>query len=293
MVEAPDMLVGLDLGDQRCHLARVALQTGRPEIMALVSIELEQLAGHQLLDEGRVIYSVRDDLVTVKKISLDEVVTDLIDSAARFELAQSLLEDERKFYFDIIPTGPENRFLGTITRRERADQQFISVLPDHPQSDTKDQEGLAPLCRARAVALGMGYLSFCHRDAGELICLADFTDRLVSVCFVHHDNIVGLDRLKIDSFDLASDTGIGKMAVEFKTMVNFKLTSLFDNGVTVPLSALLINRDAQSDIGAGLGEYFPNILGAPRINTGFFSEPSTANSLPLPDYLVALGLTVK
>ncbi len=293
MVETSDMLVGLDPGDQRCHLARVALQTGRPEIVALASVEPKQLAGHQLLDDGRVIYSVRDDLVTVKKIKLGEVAPDLVDSAARFELAQSLLEDEREFCFDIIPTGPENRFLGTITRRERADQQFTAVLPDHPQSDTINQEGFAPLCRARAVALGMGYLSFCHRDAGELICLADFTDRLVSVCFVHHDNIVGLDRLRIDSFDLASDTGIGKMAVEFKTMVNFKLTSLFDNGVTVPLAALLINRDTEGNIGTALGEYFPNILGAPRINTGFFSEPSMANSLPLPDYLVALGLTVK
>ena len=292
MVEKADVMIGLDHHDGQCYMAHVERKTGRPEVKALVSVGPEELSEHELPGDACLVYSVPDDLVTVKKITLGEVAPDLVDSAARFELTQSLLEDEDEFCFDIIPTAQENQFLGTIVRRERAVQLITSALPDHLYTNTMEKEGPVP-CRSRAIALGMGYLTFCHRDAGELICLADFTDRLVSVCFIHHDNIVGLDRLMVDRFDLTSDAGIGKMAVEFKTMINFKLTSLFDNGVTVPLAALLINRDPESGISRALGEFFPDIVGVPRINTGFFSDSSGASSLSLPDYLVALGLTVK
>lgn len=293
MVEAPGVIVGLDQRDGRCHLAGVEQQTGRAEIKALVSVESEQVASHQLLGGGCIVYAVPDELVMVKKISLGDITPDLADSAARFELAQSLLEDEREFYFDIISTGSGNQFLGTITRRQRANQLITAVLPGDPNHARVDKKRYPFTCRARAVALGKGYLAFCHRDAGELICLADFTEHLVSVCFVRHNNLVGLDRLKISGFDLSTDTGIGRMAVEFKTMVNFKLTSLFDNGVTVPLAALLINHDPGSRVAEALSVYFPNIIGVPRINTGFFSDPSVADTTHLPDYLVALGLTVK
>jgi hypothetical protein len=84
------------------------------------------------------------------------------------------------------------------------------------------------------------------------------------------------------------------MAVEFKTVVNFKLAMFLQDGVTVPLSALLLSGDnVEGEVCKVLERFFSVDIDTPKINSGFFAQPSELTSIPLEKYLVALGLAVK
>jgi hypothetical protein len=242
---------------------------------------------HQVLEGEDVIFSVPDNEVVAKNVRLSQADIWDRDLLARFELSQSLLDDENEFCFATLSTGQPNRCLGLVTRRRNLEQLTGSLL------SSLNPAAWSPKYEMRAVALGKGYLNFCHPEQGELVCLADFGDNVASICFVSGGNIIGLAHLPPGQFDLNSERGLKKMAVEFKTVVNFRLPSLFEEGVTPPLSALIVSGDGSDPpVKSALEQHFQVPVTSPRIDRRFPGVDAAAVENPLEDYLVAMGLTV-
>ncbi|MCK4461337.1 MAG: hypothetical protein KAW46_06005, partial [candidate division Zixibacteria bacterium] len=126
----------------------------------------------------------------------------------------------------------------------------------------------------------------------EFICLIDFNDRLVSVCFIYRKKILGVAHLVTKSFDLTSPADFERMTIELKTIVNFKLAAFSRQSTSVPLSAVVVSGGGREDHAlAILKKYFPVEISEVGISSGFFPQPDRISQIPAGEYLVALGLT--
>lgn len=230
--------------------------------------------------------SIPDELVMVKRFALNG--QDDIELKARFELAQTLPENPDHYFFDIIHSGLDSSYLGMAVRRDRLEEYKTSSLGE---KTAMLGDGRFEM---RAAALASGYTEFCRKSGGDLICLADFTRPAVSLAFVYQNALIDLCYLPLTKFDSTTTDGFGKMAVELKTLVNFRTASLFSDGITTPLSCLVVSGDTVgNDTIAKLKKYFSIDITRPNVNSGFFSGQGDLASVPLEKYLVALGLAAK
>lgn len=147
---------------------------------------------------------------------------------------------------------------------------------------------------ARSVGLAKGYMTFCRQTGGELIALLDFNSPIVSIAFLYKNKIIDLAHVKMENKDLNNESGLNKLAVEIKTMLNFKQAALSDEGVSLPLSAIVVSGyDFENQIFLKFKEYFNLPLSYPEINPAYFDYSQDTKQIPLEKYLVALGLAVK
>jgi hypothetical protein len=279
--------VGIDRRDQITYAARVRTGSGRPQIMALARSAGEDLVNHSVLQDGELVFSVPDSEVMVHRFALESEDKTDFDLKTRFELAHCLLDDEADFVYDTVPGDSPRCCLGVVMRRKRLDTLMPARYPGlylGPQ--------LGP-CRPRGVALGYGYLGFCRPAGGEFVCLADFAAHQASLCFVYKGRVIGTGYLGNDHLNIEDAAGLRRLGIEFKTVVSFQSASLFERGVSVPLSRILITGDTSGRIAEELAGHFTAQVDRPRINPGFFSDPARTPDRPLGDYLVALGLTIE
>ncbi|MEA3296417.1 MAG: hypothetical protein U9R56_00960, partial [candidate division Zixibacteria bacterium] len=157
--------IGIDYRDDLYYVARIQHHAGRSEVKVLARFERMHVRGHQLLEEGSFVFSVPDDKVIARNINIANCRGFDSDLLARFELAQSLIDDEREFCFDVIPTNRQGRFLGLTVRRSilgELSEPFYNGSTDSP---------IQAAYKIRSAALGRGYIDFCQRETGEFICL--------------------------------------------------------------------------------------------------------------------------
>ncbi len=285
-MSVPLTKVGIDLRGDLFYVARVEHQPARYEIKALLRLERQHLGEHHLMNGAGAVLSMPDEMVMVKRISLNG--SNDIDQRTRFELMQSLPEDRGEYLFDIKESGLEKHYLGMAIRRDRLHEYKTRVLGD--RIGVMAEAGY----EMRAAALASGYTEFCRKSGGDLICLADFTAPAVSVAFVYQNMLTDLTSLPLGKYELDDPAGFRRMAVELKTLVNFRTGSLFSDGITTPLSGLVVSGDDVSEEFLDrLKGFFSIDVTRPQINTGFFSGEADLTSVPLEKYLVALGLAAK
>ncbi len=277
--------IGIDRRGNDLYRACVTCDAGRPEVLALDRFDRGELHESRHLDGEKLVLSVPDSQVLVKRLRLSEHDGPDIRERCRFELAQSVLEPENMFQFDLLAANDDHCRLGLIYRRERLE----NLLPEyHLEGEPAGVEYLI-----RAAALGRGYLSFCRQIPGELVALVDFTDDLASICFVHHKRLVELTHLVLGGADLSSESSLKRIAVELRTVVNFKLASFADRGTNLPLAGLVLNGSQVDErVQAIFVEYFPVGVSTPEIHLGFIGDTVDLKGVSPENYLVALGLTV-
>lgn len=279
--------VGIDRRNDTTYAARVKIGSGRPQIMALVRSDSQHLVEHDLLRDSELVFSVPDAEAAVHRFHVDSQDTSEVDLKARFELAQSVLDDESAFVYDTVVSDTPHCCLGMVMRRKRLEE----LMPQrYPGLYMGAHTGPS---RLRAVALGYGYLGFCRPAGGEFVCLADFADTQASLCFVYKGRVIGLGYLGSEYMNTGDVSGLRRLGIEFKTVVSFQSDGLFERGVSVPLSRILITGDNDGRIAEELAGHFTAQVDHPQINPGFFSDPAKSPSRPLGEYLVALGLTLE
>ena len=280
--------IGIDCRAEYFYTARVNTDDDAPRVQTLARFKKEHLKGHEYLSGSEITLCLPDREVMVKALNLNNPDPADLEAVIRFELSQSLLDDESDFAFDYLATGTNGRYLGLVHRRE-CHRQLLSFYG----FDENDEYIKTARYKMRAVALAEGYLKFCHHRAGELVGLVDFNGPVVSVCFIYQNRPVDLAYL-VPAGDYQVGEAAGKnFAADFKTMVNFRLNALNEAGVTVPLAALVITGDEISEsLKTVLERYFPVGIRAPRIIREYFADPPENTDIPLEKYLVALGLAV-
>jgi hypothetical protein len=277
-------VVGIDRRGNSCYAVRVSESTGRPEVHSVVCYENDHFPENFLSDHDRVVLSVPDDQVQVKSLCLNH--SDPIDicERARFELTQSLLESESEFSFDFLISEESDRLLGLIYRSHRLEE----LQSEYGVDNLSEVSYLI-----RAAALGRGYLAYAREVPGELVALVDFDGRLASICLIYRRRIVELAHIVSGPLDHASEEEQSRLAAELRTVLNFKLATLANQGISLPLSELLLSGTGTDNrLRDMLQPHFPTGVGKPELNTGYFGEKVATEEVRLSNYLVALGLIV-
>jgi len=279
--------IGIDCTDDLIYAARVENGMKQPEIKALVRLPKAQKIKHHLLKGGKLFLAVPDNKVIVKRIRLAGSDPKEHALQVRFELIQSVLEDESEFLFGSIPTAQNDLVLGTIVRRD------ILTADDIFDPATLTNNSDAPEYLMRAIALGRGYLGFCKEEAGELVCITDLSSRNASLCFVHKRRIVGTAWINTERINLENEKDVEKLAVELKTVLNYQLLSLAGDGINAPLAAMLLSGTKSTDELIGnLKQLSSMDLRSPEIHNGFLDDSFQAEKIPIASYLIPLGLAV-
>ncbi|HUV30636.1 MAG TPA: hypothetical protein VMY05_06090 [Acidobacteriota bacterium] len=277
-------VVGIDCRDGRLYLARVVHGGGRPEVDSLSTLSRDEISEGCIRDGDRLILSVPDNMVLVKALHLDRTDPVALDRRVYFELGRSVLEPETEFLFDALIPEDLPLQLGLIYRRERLRDLLA-------ECGCSGQDNVGYL--VRAAALGRGYLTFCRPASGELVALVDIAPSLVSICILYRRRLVCLAHLADSAGRQATDETINKLAIECRTIVNFKLAALADVGITLPLSSVVLSgADAGERVRDVFSRRFSACVSGPEINRAFFTESTAGADVDPEQYLVALGLAV-
>ena len=216
--------IGIDCRGAVSYAARVAAGNAQPEIKALLHAGLKDLHGHHLLEGARVHLSVPDRDVLVRQVYLDESEPVDRELQGRFELSQTMLDDENEFMYDIIDTGDSKRFLGLLIRRT----QLAQLAAEYYADLDADLSGAG--YHARAVALGKGYLRYCRHEDEDFVCLVDFARAYASLCFVDRGHIVGVAHMPVEQSDDDFERRRQRLAAEFKTVVGYRPAPSLNRG---------------------------------------------------------------
>lgn len=282
-----DIIIGVDLRDNVYYTARVLHGTGRLQVKALIRYEKDHLGDQPLLNNGKIIISVPESKTIVKKIKLNDLKIEDYKNRACFEILQSLPDNPDDYCCEILETGIKGTYLGLAAYNKDLETSIID--PFIKAANLYEKPG----AQARGIALGKGYITFCHQEGGDLAALVDIYGKMVSICFVFKRNIVSIANMQLKKADLTNEVDLNSFAVELKTLINFHLNSIFYDNVTLPLSAVLISGlDSLPLAMPILNKYFQVKVGQPRLNHGYFAEPEKMTDVPIEKYLVALGLTI-
>jgi hypothetical protein len=276
--------VGIDRRGDSFYAVKMTTTGGRTEVAGFYEYSPNDPQGITFSPGDSVAISVPDDQVIVKPLNLDADGQIDVHACGCFELAQSMLEPETAFRFDVLDTDSSHWQLGLVYRRQRLDQQRSEYCGDRATEVT---------FLVRAAALGRGYLAFARQAPGELIALADIAGALVSICFIQDRQLVGLAHSVLDEAAFASDETLEKMAMELRTVVNLGLASLAGRGITLPLTTLLLSgKQIDQRVSDAFTRYFPSGINAPEVNLSFLSRDARIETTPPEHFLVAMGLTV-
>jgi len=278
--------IGVDARGDFLYAARVSYKLGRPEIKALFRAEKTPLNQHHLLEGGNISFALPDNKVAVKKMMI-KPKTDDFQQQVFFELEHSLLEDEKNYCFDFLKNDTEEYVLGLITRRKEIEDSQTKLI------DKQSNSSIDFMCQLRSIALAKGYLNFCRLSDNNLICLTDFNQQLASIAFIYQNNIIDVTYMLLNKYELNHPDKIKQLAIELKTVINFKLASFYDQGITIPLSSLYISGDkSEMTTIDTFKRYFKVNIQIPEINSSFSSDTFRPQKIAWEKYLIALGATV-
>lgn len=278
--------IGIDDQGASICVALVRQATGRASVESLQKVTSIDISSLALPEAAEIVCSVADDLVQVKTLFVDPRSQVSIIDQAKTELSQSVLESPERYCFDAIHTGVEGQCLGFITRKKHLEE----IRLKGPEG--VDMHAAPAAFRARGLALGLGFRSFCQASAADFVCVADFSGRAASICLLHGRNIVALARLDLADYDFRSADSTSKLAIEFKTLINFKLATLFEEGVNTPLTSLLLcGEHIRDQVVTTFGQYFPGLVSLTSLNFGYFKQTPDITQSEAGRFLVALGLT--
>ncbi len=242
------------------------------------------------LDSGRLFFGVDSSRAVVKKIQIKKSPsTDAIEMA-RFELAQSLLDPPDSFYFDILPLNGRDgfqRFLSIAYHKTEIDRLIASY-----QAMLRKPSGF----KLHAAALADGYRTFCRREPGDLQVLIDVEPDMVTLAILYQDKLYGAGSLESVPGDSISSAIARKLAAEFKLMLSFDLSELFQAGITVPVSHIVLSGKHAADelLMTALRERFSTPITRPTFNDGYFQPASETIDRYRPEqFLIPLGLALE
>ena len=275
--------LGLDCRGDLLYAARVTPDGGRPQIKALLRLPTGRELDHDLLKDARRILSIPENLITTRIHNLVDDEQIPIQKRALFEVSTALPGELEDFLIDLVETPVKRNQLSFVARRKLIIDYSLSVLGNGGDLQFK----------TRALAMCNGYLNFASLTPGELICMADATDRIVSACLIYRKKMVAMFGIDMGGKNVDDDATWKRIIAEFNTLLNHRLEILFTQGITVPLASIIVTGHfAREDCQDILRRKLSVEIGRPQINRGFFVDPDSVDQVPVEDYIVALGLTV-
>jgi hypothetical protein len=275
------------LGDKTL-IARVENDSVRPRITSFMTsdqnLDEDSLAG------GRLFFGVDLQMAIIKRIQVRDQTT--LDPAeiAHFEMTQSLLGSPDGYYYDILPLESDDdfeRFISIAYHRSEVDK-----LSDDFHEKLRKPTGF----KLDAVALARGYGAFCRQDQGELQVLLDTEIDKAVMAILHRGRLYNVGRLEAVPGIEVSPNIAARMASELKMTVSYQLSELYQNGVTVPLSRVILSgHHARNEtLMSVLRERLSTEITLPHFHEGYFEPISeTIDRYDPEKFLIPLGLAVE
>ena len=285
-------VTGMDRRNGRILIAETEVGGGRPKVLSLHDWSADMVDSAGDTHSSQVVISVPDDEVLLKHLRKPAGSAGSERDRLAFELVQSLLEGEDQFVFDFLPLSGHNAWLGFVFRRQRLQELLKSYGKPRVSIPAESVPEELPFV-SRSRALGQGYLAFCEQDDGEVIGLADVSEKSVAICLLHNRRIVDLAHLTLRRGDQPTERFNEQLSVDLRMVVNFRLSGLANLGISAPLSRMILLGDGVDDnLRQTAEKYFPVGVTAPRLQRGYFAESAVSDPATAVNYLIALGLTV-
>lgn len=269
------------------HAVRVENDGARWKVTAMMA-SADRFDG-ETLESGRLFFGVDSRLAVIKKVAVSSDDTFDPKRIARFEMAQSLLEGPDQFYFDTLPLETVNdhpRFMAIAYHKDK-----INDLINHYRDTLRKPAGY----KLDAVALAQGYAAFCRAEPGEVQVLADIETDIVTVAVLYKGKLFSVGQLETAPGEEITGAVAKKIAAECKLTLSFYLSELFHEGITVPLSRIIVSgyHAANDDIIHALSERFSAEVVRPQFHKGYFDAVADLiDSHPPERFLIPLGLAV-
>lgn len=273
-------VLGIDIRGEMICTASVGEANGRNVILRLAQAPVTERM--QFPDKVTLAIAVPDDSVMVKNYLMPNVAGSNIDLRLQFEMAQSLLDESDQFQFAVVKTGLPDRYLGLISRKTS-----IKSLGD--KLAIPAESSTLPL--ARGAALGKGFRKFGKMPGGELLGVMDITPTKLSLCLLYRGEVTALGHLKLDEYSLTDELSLKRLAMEVKTLVSFKLATLAEMGLSLPMSSLTVTGEISDLLLEQLSRYFPSGLARGEVDRSKLG-PGLDDSVRPELFFPALGLTV-
>jgi len=271
----------------KLHAARVVNDGARSRVTGLMTAD-DNVNG-DTIDSGRLIFGVDTSLAVVKKILIKKTPSADAAELARFEMAHSLLDPPDSFYYDILPLNGQDgfrRFLSIAYHKEEIDR-----LTESYAQRLRRPSGF----KLHAAALVNGRNAFCRPEPGDLQALIDIETDTAAVAVMYKDKLCAARNLETVPGDDIAPTTAKKLAAEFKLMLSFDLSELFQDGITVPLSRITVSgRHARDEaIMTALAERFTVRIARPHFNERHFQPASDTIERYHPErFLIPMGLAL-
>ena len=273
---------------KRLLAARVENDGTRLKITSLLTSD-DTLNG-ETIENGRLFFNIDERMAIVKRITVKQ--SSFIEAAqvAQFELSQSLLEPAESFYFDNLPLDSRNgskRFLSIAYHRPAVDKMIHAY-----ETQLRKPSGF----KLDAVAMTAGYLTFCRVEPGDLQVLTNIESDLITISFLYRKKLEAVNRMEVSLNDDLSASEARNLAADFKMTLSFQIAEMFNDGITVPLSRILLcGTYARNDLlKAALAEQFTAEIALPRFHEGYFEpiEGTIGNHRP-EQFIIPLGLAIE
>lgn len=273
---------------KRLLAARVENDGARRRVTSLLTSD-DDING-DTLDNGRLFFNIDERLAVVKKIKVRQSSFIEASRIAQFELAQSLLEPAASFYFDTLPLDNRNgerRYLSIAYHRAIVDKLVAAY-----QKQMRKPSGF----KLDAVAMTDGYLAFCRVEPGDLQILANIESDIITLAFLYKKQLESVGRMEVNLSDDPGASEAKQFAGDFKMTLNYYLANLFNDGITVPLSRIILSGSLAGNdlLRAALSERFTIDISLPGFHTGYFDPPdATIDKYKPEQFLIPLGLAVE
>jgi hypothetical protein len=241
------------------------------------------------MESGRLYFGIDTRLAIVKKIKIRESSPVEAADIARFEMAQSLLEAPEQFYFDAVPVESKNGC-----------NRFVSIAYHREKIDSLSQMYQDKLCKPSgfkldAMALAAGYSAFCRVDPGDLQVLANIEAETVTMAILHRGKLYSAGHLESAPGKQLSSDGVERLASEFKMTLSFHLAEIFQDGITVPLSKVILSGSHahNENLMSAIKNRFSTEVILPHFHEGYFQPASETIDRHRPEqFLIPMGLAL-
>lgn len=289
-------LSGFDRRGDTMFAATVTMDGVRPMVISLRELPVPLSAESAAESQVAARLTIPDREILIKHLRKPPGPAESERDRLVFELAQTLLEPESDFLFDFVENDSSEdkngRCLGFIFRRERLSEYLRHTGFNNVRLDSYSP-GDSPRFVSRSLALSRGYLQFCELEESVVTAVVDLQSHSASIALLKGQEVVDLAHLVLPGSTLETDRQREQLAVDLKTVVNFRLAGTNARGASAGLcSVVVLGELADDSLLEILRRYFPAGVNRPRLHRGYFDRELAQ----LPDhaerYLPALGLTV-
>jgi hypothetical protein len=281
LVELRKRRYGIDLlSDTVCIIGRV-YSAGRSAVDSIVRIDSDALTDGLLEDEGDLYFSVweKDAIIKQVKIPRDQGIDP--DKLVQFEMACSLLDGEDHYYMESYELESISERLAIAYNRSLIEREILSL-----ERRMRKPSGF----RLRSLAMASGYLDYCHKEGGNLICLIDIWEKGASYCFLKNNRVVSIGMITNgDGRDGEDNNPTRKFIIDITATLQYKMTAMNEGGMTPPLSLIILTgRLADLTVAAQIEECTGIRTVMPRLRKDLFTDETFSAGA---NCLVGLGLT--